>query len=252
MAITKVKPSELSDATAAALAARIRKDVFLNQPNVFGYVSEWADLPLGDTDDDPEVGDFVGVNTETGTWILGTLRRKGLYKRVALTGTRAEQYGTSPYSVSPDFIETTGDLQYTEENIVASDETITESIDKLDMAMGDMQEDIEAISQDRALVGINNQDQTTYTLAVSDAGKAVRIANANAITLTVPKNSVIAIPVNSVINVCQSGAGRITIAPVDGDVTLNKFGGLKSVGQYGYITLIKIDTNIWDVIGGIE
>jgi hypothetical protein len=145
MAIVKVKPSQLSDITAAAIVARIRKDIYKNQPNIWGYVSEYVDLPVGLTDDDPEVGDVVGVNTETGTWLLGTLRRKGFYKRIAFTGVRATDYGTTPYSIAPDFLEITGDRQYTEENIVASDENLTESIDALDMAMGDVQTILESI-----------------------------------------------------------------------------------------------------------
>lgn len=103
----------------------------------------------------------------------------------------------------------------------------------------------------KSVVDINDQTGTTYTLAVSDAGKAVRCANANPITVTVPKNATVAIPVNTVIHVAQSGAGQVTIAPVDGDVTINKFGGLKTGGKYWYITLIKVDTNVWDCIGGI-
>jgi hypothetical protein len=98
MAIVTKIPSQWSEPTIDAIAARVKPKVFKNQPNVWDYVSEWADLPLGDTDDDPEIGDLVGVNNESGTWLLNTLRRRGMYKRVALTGTRAEQYGTSPFT----------------------------------------------------------------------------------------------------------------------------------------------------------
>ena len=107
-------------------------------------------------------------------------------------------------------------------------------------------------NESKQVTGINPQTGTTYTLALSDAGKLVRQSNANAITTTVPKNSVVAFPVNTVITIEQQGAGQITVAPVDGDVTLNAFDGLLSAGQYAGLSLIKVDTNVWTVFGGVS
>jgi len=107
----------------------------------------------------------------------------------------------------------------------------------------------ELYDSDYIIAGINDQSGTTYTLTVTDIGKVVRCANANAITVTIPKYATIAIPVNSVIHICQAGAGQITVSPFDVDVILN--GALKTWIQYAYISLVKIDTNVWDVIGGI-
>ncbi len=103
----------------------------------------------------------------------------------------------------------------------------------------------------KVIVGINDQTGTTYTLALTDAGKLVTCENANAITLTVPKNSVVAFPVNTVITIEQKGAGVVTTAPVDGDVTIVKYGGLKTAGQYACAQLLKIATNEWLFIGGV-
>ena len=187
MTIVKVKPSEISDATAAALAARIRKDVFKNQANVWDYVSEWADLPLGTTDDDPEVGDLVGVNNETGTWILGTLRRRGFYKRVALTGTRAEQYGTSPFTDYSAFDtdiaalqDAIGDEAYTEENYISEDNTIRENLDVLDVTLADKQDtiDSEEVQTLQALVAdiretnVADTQEVTLRTAIRVSGTA--------------------------------------------------------------------------------
>lgn len=103
----------------------------------------------------------------------------------------------------------------------------------------------------KVIVGINDQTGTTYTLALTDAGKLVTCANADAITLTVPKNSVVPFPVNSVITVAQKGAGVVTAAPVDVDVTIVKYGGLKTAGQYACIQLLKVATDSWLLIGGV-
>lgn len=102
-----------------------------------------------------------------------------------------------------------------------------------------------------SVVGVNSQTGTTYTLALSDAGKLVRCSNASAITLTVPPNSSVAFPVNTVVTVEQQGAGVITITPGSG-VTCNAFDGLLSAGQYAGLSLVKVDTNVWTVFGGVS
>ena len=101
------------------------------------------------------------------------------------------------------------------------------------------------------VVGINAQTGTTYTLVLTDAGKLVRCNNANAITLTVPKNSSVAFPTGAVISIEQQGAGVVTVTPVDTDVTINAFGGRKTGGQYAAVQIVKVDTNVWTLYGGV-
>ena len=101
-------------------------------------------------------------------------------------------------------------------------------------------------------VTINDQSGTTYTLVLTDAGKYIRCENADAITVTVPKNSSVAFETGTVITIEQKGAGTVTVAPVDGDVTINAYdGGLSTSGQYWGIQLIKVDTNVWTLIAGV-
>lgn len=106
--------------------------------------------------------------------------------------------------------------------------------------------DIDAVKK---LVGINEQTGTTYTLVLTDAGKLVRCSNAAAITLTIPKNSSVAFATGTRILVEQQGAGVVTVAPVDGDVTINST-AKKTWGQYSVIELIKLGTDLWNVVGG--
>jgi len=75
---------------------------------------------------------------------------------------------------------------------------------------------------------------------------------ATALTLTVPKNSSVAFPIGTTILIRQKGAGKVTIAPVDGDVTINNSDGLKTTNQYAVATLIKVDTNVWTAFGSLE
>lgn len=102
----------------------------------------------------------------------------------------------------------------------------------------------------KTVVGINEQTGTTYTLALADAGKLVRCSNAGAIALTVPLDSVVAFPVNTVITIEQQGAGVITVAG-SGGVTVNAFGGFNSAGQFSGLSLIKVATDTWTQFGGV-
>jgi len=100
---------------------------------------------------------------------------------------------------------------------------------------------------------INDQTGTTYTLVIGDAGKMVRCTNGSAITLTVPKNSSVAFATGTKIAVAQGGSGQVTIAPVDGDVTIESYdSALKLVGQHAGAVLIKRATDTWAVEGNLE
>lgn len=97
-----------------------------------------------------------------------------------------------------------------------------------------------------------NTQADSYTLVLADAGKLVEINHADAKTLTVPKNSVVAFPTGTMIAIRQKGAGQVTIAPVDGDVTINAPDGLKLTAQYAMAGIMKIDTNVWTTVGSLE
>lgn len=100
------------------------------------------------------------------------------------------------------------------------------------------------------IAGIRPEDND-FTLSASYINHLHRVNKATAVTITFPKNAVVAIPVNSVYPFEQTGAGILTLAPVDEDVTLNSNGGaLKSWGQYSVIYAIKVDTNVWTIYGG--
>lgn len=91
-----------------------------------------------------------------------------------------------------------------------------------------------------------------YVLVLSDNGKMVEINNAEARTVTVPKNSSVAFPIGAQINISQVNDGQVTIAPVDGDVTINGTPGLKLRTKWSTATLIKRDTNTWILAGDLS
>ena len=98
----------------------------------------------------------------------------------------------------------------------------------------------------------NNQTGTSYTLVLGDTGKTVWMNNASANTLTIPANSSVAFPVNTVITVFMEGAGTTTIQGATG-VTINgvSAGSVAISNQYKPCQLIKRTTDTWIVFGGL-
>jgi hypothetical protein len=96
-----------------------------------------------------------------------------------------------------------------------------------------------------------NTQTASYTLALSDAGKFVRMNVAGVNTLTVPPNSAVPFPVGTLIRVGQPGAGQTTITAGAG-VTINSANAaIKTAFQYSVAELIKTATDTWTLFGGI-
>jgi len=102
-----------------------------------------------------------------------------------------------------------------------------------------------------ALLTINDQTGTSYTLVLADALKYIRMNNASASTLTVPPNADVAIAVGSTCHVRQVGAGQVTLVAGTG-VTINTPETLKLRKAGAIISLTKVATNEWDVYGDLE
>jgi hypothetical protein len=100
------------------------------------------------------------------------------------------------------------------------------------------------------LSGINSQTGN-YTLALTDKGKTVEIANLSTVVLTVPNNSSVAFPTNTYVDVIQMGVGQIDITPGAGVTLRSKEGGLLTFGQYSGASLYKRGTNEWVVVGDL-
>ena len=102
---------------------------------------------------------------------------------------------------------------------------------------------------------INAQSGTSYTFALTDANNTfVTLANASAITVTIPPNSSVAYPVGTVLNVAQTGAGQVTFAAGSG-VTIVSNGATAAAPklrvQYSAVNVIQTSANNWLVIGDI-
>jgi hypothetical protein len=92
----------------------------------------------------------------------------------------------------------------------------------------------------------------SYTLsALTERDSLIEMGKATAQTVTIPLNATVAYPVGTSIDILQTGAGQVTIAPVSGSVTVNATPGLKLRTQWSSATLFKRAENTWVVFGDL-
>lgn len=94
----------------------------------------------------------------------------------------------------------------------------------------------------------NNQSGTTFQPAASDAGKAVTLTNASAITVTI-NNSVFA--ADDRIDFIQGGAGQVTFAAGAGFLLRSSGSKLKLAGQWSGATIYFLSASEGVLIGDI-
>ena len=88
---------------------------------------------------------------------------------------------------------------------------------------------------------------TTRTLSLADAWNYVRPGTTSAITLTVPTNASVAFEIGTEITVRASG--NVTLAAASGVILNAPSGGTLSMTARMTVTLKKVATDVWDVIG---
>jgi len=94
---------------------------------------------------------------------------------------------------------------------------------------------------------------TGKTLALTDRNTIQALDNTGAITVTVPLNSTVAFPANgaTVINFTQINTGQITISPAVGVTIISYLNKLTTAGQGAQMSLVKLDTNVWQLVGAL-
>lgn len=100
-------------------------------------------------------------------------------------------------------------------------------------------------------LSINAQTGTTYTLALSDAGKLITLDNASPITLYVPEDSSVDFPVGTQILLAQLD-GQVTVAEDSTGVTVITPETLKLRKTGSQAALVKIAADTWLLAGDIE
>jgi len=96
--------------------------------------------------------------------------------------------------------------------------------------------------------GVITDSSTARTLSVGDENNIIRFTNGGAITVTVPTEASEPFEAGSIIHLHQEGAGQITVASAVG-VSLRAAIGLRTRVQYSSLSLVKVESNTWNVIG---
>lgn len=93
------------------------------------------------------------------------------------------------------------------------------------------------------------ESTTARTLALTDAGAYLRHTNASDSTVTIPPQSSVAWAADTEIHIRRAAAGNLTLTPGSG-VTLNApSGGALVMTNAMSVTLKRVGTDVWDVIG---
>ena len=124
------------------------------------------------------------------------------------------------------------------------------------LTFADGSNQITAATFDPNLV-VNTVPGTTYPLVLSDAQKLIRTTSNSPVTITIPSNSVVALPVGTQITVAQYGTGQVTIQGASSPtaVFIVSTGASTALPKtrvpYSTVTLIQISTNNWLVVGDL-
>ncbi len=98
---------------------------------------------------------------------------------------------------------------------------------------------------------INEVTNTTYTLALTDAGKILELNNSSPMTLTVPADSSVNFEVGQEIIITQYGTGQVSVAAGVGVTIRSLSGNLNVSGQYGVARLVKLASDEWLLSGNL-
>jgi hypothetical protein len=97
-----------------------------------------------------------------------------------------------------------------------------------------------------------SQKTASYTLSsLTERDDLIEMGSASALTLTIPTDATLNFPIGTSIDILQTGAGQVTIAPVSGTVTVNATPGLKLRTTWSSATLMKRAANTWVVFGDL-
>jgi hypothetical protein len=108
------------------------------------------------------------------------------------------------------------------------------------------------VSLSQGAVGSTTQPNTTYTLALVDAGSVIEMSSASAVSLTIPNDSAVNFPIGTTIEIFQFGAGQVTTLAASGVTLRSPFGKIVTAGQYASVTLRKRAANDWCLEGDLS
>lgn len=103
-------------------------------------------------------------------------------------------------------------------------------------------------------VSIPNYRTANYTLTLSDSEKIVDFNSSSNLTLTIPPNSSVPLPVGTTIRITRSGAGEVIVSPGASGISLrypiNYLNRLRE--RYSVASIVQISTDVWYLYGDLQ
>lgn len=99
----------------------------------------------------------------------------------------------------------------------------------------------------------NTQSGTTYTIASGDSLSYIMTTNASPVTITIPDDATAPMSFPMTIELYQLGAGKVTLSPLNGNVTINSPSNrFRLSQQFSKVVLNKIAANRWILSGDLD
>ena len=103
-----------------------------------------------------------------------------------------------------------------------------------------------------AEITVETWNTATKTLTLSDANKLFKCSHTTDQTLTIPTNTTVAFPIGTMITFLLTSTYTVTFSGASG-VTLTSIDSLVELAtQFAMASLIKTDTDTWQLVGALE
>ena len=106
--------------------------------------------------------------------------------------------------------------------------------------------------EDTSILTITTITNVNHTLQTTDVGSFIIMKSNVNVTLAIPRNLTVPIPIGSQILVSRDGTGEITITPANGVTANSALGHFRLNNNYSGATLVKIDTDVWVLFGDLK
>ncbi|NTW90557.1 MAG: hypothetical protein HGA35_01250 [Erysipelotrichaceae bacterium] len=98
--------------------------------------------------------------------------------------------------------------------------------------------------------GFVTAKSASFTPSLAEANTVYTVSTAS--TITIPLNSSVAFPVGTQMTVIATSTSSVVFSPYSG-VTLNSIDSKRTInGQHASATLVKVDTDTWQLIGALK
>jgi hypothetical protein len=105
-----------------------------------------------------------------------------------------------------------------------------------------------------AMLTFIDEKTSSYTLALPDNGKLIKVNSTSDLEITIPAQASAAFPIGSRLEVMRYGTGEVSIAAASGSgVTIRSKNNNKKISvQYSGAMLTKIGSDEWHLIGDLK